>query len=398
MNATRRNAGFTLLELIVSMSILTFFLLMLTQLLGTGVRVFEQGESSQALADRAQAAARTVEAELRALQGPRALLEQGAPEARLLVQWLPHALVQRPPESLTWCQLLRAEAALQPDQERELQAGMLRSQAMEEAGPQGEQAVAARLRQLVGATPPQGRCGLWLQPWPSGDQEGAWLDLRVGRFLPGQPIEVQRDQLIDPMTVPVPGGPELPGPIVERNTRVLLDGLLHVEWQFWSQRTTAWRSEAGQGAEIVWDSARAGWMLDSDAGPVFSMDLGPESLSDPTDDVYPHAIRCVLVVGQEMSRAPEGMLADELDHSANVLRLLNPDRFPGPDDGGYVKVGPEWMRYGSRSGGELRGLVRGLRGTKARVHLRGTGVRVGRTVDFTIPLAFARDDWNGGRR
>jgi hypothetical protein len=200
------------------------------------------------------------------------------------------------------------------------------------------------------------------------------------------------------MKVPVPGGPELPGSAVERNTTKVLEGLLHLEWQLWSQRTRSWREGTGGGAELVWDSARAGWLLDADAGPVFGLDVGPESANDPTDDVDPHAIRCLVVVGQDPTRAPEGLLAEGLEASDTSLRLLNPARFPGSDDGGFVKVGPEWMRYGSRQGAELRGLERGLRGTKARAHRQGTGVRTGRTAAFTVPIVFARDEWNGGRR
>lgn len=58
--------GFTLLELVVVMGILSGFLLMLVQFLDSGVQLFSEGENGQALADRAEAARTAVDRELRA--------------------------------------------------------------------------------------------------------------------------------------------------------------------------------------------------------------------------------------------------------------------------------------------------------------------------------------------
>lgn len=389
-SATRAATGFTLIELLLTMGILSGFLLMLAQFVGTGIDVFDEGENGQAMADRAMAAARDAERELLGLQGPGPLPPPGEPPARLLVQWLPLGLVPRPEPHHTFCQLLRADAALEPARERALLQGMLRAQAEAEAGELGEAAVTARLQELLARTPLHGRGGLWLLPWPSGDQEGAYLQLRVLRLLPGQLLETGRDQWVDPMKVAVPGGPELPMLLIDRLTEVVTDGLLHFELEFWSQRTTA----DGRG-EVVWDSARAGWLSDPKAGPAFDLDVGPHSMFDPTDDVYPAAIRCRLVVAQDPRLPAEGMLARELEAGETSLRLLSPDRFPGPADGGHVKVGPEWIRYESLTGSELRGLKRGQRGTRPRSHNQGVRVRVGRTVEFTVPVPFARENWNG---
>src|SRR5690606_17815068 len=49
--ADRRDAGFTLLELVVAMGILTAFLVMLVQLLASGTRLVDDGERGQSLAD-----------------------------------------------------------------------------------------------------------------------------------------------------------------------------------------------------------------------------------------------------------------------------------------------------------------------------------------------------------
>ena len=128
---------------------------------------------------------------------------------------------------------------------------------------------------------------------------------------------------------------------------------------------------------------------------MFRFDRGPASATDPTDDVQPHAVLVRCVVAQPASEAPEGLLAEDLDRDATYLRLYNGDRFPGAIDGGWLKVGSEWMRYAAQEGDVLRGLQRGQRGTKARAHDSGTRVHVGRSVEFLVPVPHARDDWNG---
>ena len=198
------------------------------------------------------------------------------------------------------------------------------------------------------------------------------------------------------MVVPLPGSAELPAAALVAATRVLVEDVLHIELQMWSQRTRGWAgSGQGGGAEIVWDSARAGWLQDEAFGPVFALDRGPESAFDPTDDVFPHALRVLLVVADDEKQAAAGLLADDLQVEDRSLRLVAGDRFPGALDGGFVKVGGEWIRYGARDGDWLTGLQRGVRGTKARSHQASARVRTGRTAEFTIPLAHGKDDWNG---
>jgi prepilin-type N-terminal cleavage/methylation domain-containing protein len=54
--AAAAQGGFTLIELVVVMGILSGFLVMLVQLVGIGLRLFSDGELGQALADRSRAA------------------------------------------------------------------------------------------------------------------------------------------------------------------------------------------------------------------------------------------------------------------------------------------------------------------------------------------------------
>jgi hypothetical protein len=186
---------------------------------------------------------------------------------------------------------------------------------------------------------------------------------------------------------------------VYQATQPLLRDLLHVDFAFWGQRTSQW----GDGTSLasaasalrIWDSARGGWLTDTLAGGVFPLDRGAQSLGDPRDDVQPHAILVRCVVAQSAEFAAEGLLAAPLDVDDTAASLYDGGRFPGPVDGGFIKVRGEWIGYASRDGDQLRGLRRGARDTRVLEHPAGTRVHVGRTVEFVIPLAHGKDDWNG---
>lgn len=405
MNAPARDraaAGFTLLELMVVMGILTGFLVMLVQLVDTGLRLFHEGELGQQLADRSSHAQRVLAHELGALRGSTTGRDRTVADDRLVVQWLPIGLPPQPERDPTLVQVVRAAVHLPPDRELVLRDAALAVRIAEELPNLSPDEVGAEVARRRAHEPLRGIGNLLLLPWRQEGADDALLELRAAWFLPGQQVPVGRDLLVDPFDVAVPGSAALPGLLLHQLTIPLLRDLLHVEFQFWSQLTTGWSAgpasdlrSGGTAPEAVWDSARGGWLIDAIGGGTFVFDRGPASLRDPTDDVQPHAILVRCVVAQPADVAAEGLLAVDLDRGATGLQLLDGDRFPGASDGGWIKLRGEWLRYGSRDGDVLRGLVRGQRGTKARDHAVGTRVHVGRTVEFVVPVPHARDDWNG---
>ena len=406
--AGSRSRGFTLIELVVVMGILSGFLVMLVSLVDSGLTMFRDGETSQVLADRGARAQQVVRDELSRLRGSATGRDRQAVEDRLVVQVLPVGLPYTRARGATLVQVLRGAVHLSPDRELAIVGKRLAAEVLQEDPTLTPEEIVAEADKRAASEPLRGIGNLLMLPWRQEGDDDALLELRAGWFLPGQRIPSGPDRFVDPFDVVVPGGEELPGITVYEMTRPILSDLLHVEFGLWSQRTTSWGDARGplhgfqSGATArfsdplaIWDSARGGWLVDASQGGEFAFDLGPLSEADPTDDIHPHAILCRVVVAQDRDAAPEGLLARFVGADDTTLYLYDGAGFPGAGDGGYVKLGGEWIRYASLEGDRLLGCKRGQRATKILEHAAGTVVNVGRTVEFVVPVLHAKDDWNG---
>jgi len=397
---SRHDAGFTLIELVVVMGLLTIFAAFLIQLMSTSVGLFQQGERGQDLSDRADAAARAVEQPLHDMLGPSGV--EGGGEAlgtRLLVQWVAavaggsagSAAVAQAPR----VQVLRATVRIDERTEERLLRPALFAQAEATAEGKTQQAIEARLRELIAEAPRGRRASMLLVPRPAGDAEGAFFSVRRLLQLPGQRIPIDRRRDVDLMEVAEVGSPELPWPVVDQASESIAEDVLHLEFALWSQFTRGFDQRIGDGGpEFSWDSARAGLFGQrDDPREMFGLDVGPASLEDPTDDVYPRWVKVTLVVAAPIGS--EAVLAADLRAGDRNAEVLDEARLPDPRDVPYLKIGREWVRVGALAQRSLRGLVRGQRGTKESDHPAGSRVRAGRTVELFVRVPHGRDCWNG---
>ncbi|MHC4899590.1 MAG: type II secretion system protein [Planctomycetota bacterium] len=397
--ATRsKQHGFTLLEILMVMGLLFVFMTFLTNILFNATDVFSQAQKSQEIAQRILTAWRPTGECLQDMAGPTQQGDRGS-DARLLMQWANVGFRQ----GANRTQVLRSTVRVDPRVEmalleRQAKAGFVAMygdvEDMEQ-DPRYQQA----LQQLMQRRGLLGRAEMLLLPWPQGDTGGVFLELRRGLFLPDESLPFKEAEGRPLMAVREMGPPVFPAQRVLENTEVLASGILHLEYRLKSQYTTSWDQEPdSEGPEWVWDSARAGWFDEEATGrEQFSMDLAADSLQDATDDVYPYWVQYTLVAGSRAGGLPDAILAEAIHEDSKEVRLVNTDNLPDPAtiQDNMLKIGGEWVRFGSLRGRTLRGLRRGLRGTKARRHQRGTGVRAGRTHVGHVRLLHGRDNWNG---
>ncbi len=389
--------GFTLLEIMVVMGMLFVFMTFLTNVLFNATEVFSVAQRGTEITQRTLAAQRQVDECLRDMAGPTQKGDGGS-DARLLVQWMPAGLGV----AANNVQVLRATVRIHKRVEMEMLKRLAEAGFVDQYGEVEDldqdprfQSVLQQIMQRRGL---RGRAEMLLLPWPQGDAEGAFLELRRGLFLPGESLVFKEADGRSLMQLHEVRPPEFPAQRVLENTKVLASGILHLEYRLKSQYTTDWNLEPGSaGPEWVWDSARAGWFDETKTGrEQFTMDLGAGSLNTGTDDVYPYWVRYTLVVGNRAGGLPDAILADAISEGSKEARLVNTDTLPDPDTSDHMlKIGSEWVGFGTIRGRTLKGLRRGLRGTKARSHLRGTGVRAGRTRVGHVRLLHGRDNWNG---
>lgn len=411
MKRPHRQLGFTLLETLIVLGLLTSFCLFLAQILRTGVTLFGEGEIGQDLSDRAHNAASAVEDSLHAMLGPTRDLDEGQPpEARLFLTAVfgPNAPAKtaapkgsaagaaaaKPPYPF-----LVSSVRLDADQETALLVKRFRDEVRATLRGKSETEIDIKVREALRDAPRSGRGAMWLFAHPQGDPEQAYLEIRRRLFLGGQRAPVLGpggvEGGVDPLFCESDGAFSAI-PKYWEDSEVLAANVLHLEFAFWSQYTRTWDTGGDGGPEHTWDSARAG-QLSASKNPRenFTLDLGPQSLTIPSDDVWPHYAQVTLVVDRSGDDRPDAVLAREISANDSDVPLMSVEHLPPVEDSPFVKIGSEWVEYRKQGSSMLQGVLRGRRGTSPAPHPAGTRVRVGKTVVITLKLACGRDCWNG---
>ncbi len=373
--------GFTLVELLVVMSLLGILGVLLLQLFSGGLEIWSRGENLRAMLEQGASVADLVCSDLERIRGsgdgPRV-------EGRLLAApaSLP-GLDEKGAEVPAWRFLRstspeeRAPASAFPPAEGERKNGPTAEPPRPGEGSPGKKGEAGETALEI------------LFPFVSRYESlepGVYLSLRRG-LVPG--IEATP---FHPWFSSKPF-PSL-GALLDR-TQEVTDGLLYFGIRFWSQETRSWEDDPSEGgAQVWWDSTRGGGTLDAPGGG-FDMDLGPWSLRVPWDDVFPRAILLEFVLEAPPGEARCAITREALGaDSKGPLWVDYPERLGWKaSEGGFVKIEGEWIRYRELRGETLLGLARGVRGTKAAAHPAGKRIHVGWTVRRVIRLSRARDWW-----
>ncbi len=194
--------------------------------------------------------------------------------------------------------------------------------------------------------------------------------------------------------------------------RVREKGLLHFGITLRRVFARTWDPGAtlGDGSETLpyvgpaWDSTRAFNLTKEDPNWRPPLTVGPDSLVDPSDDIFPAFVRLEVVLarrGRFSDARGDLAVLEPVSESDLKLRVTDTDLLLGTGLGArrHLKVGTEWMEYDTAGVDPLTGAVsvrRGVRGTRAQVHPAGARAYVGDAARTELRLPVFRDRYASG--
>lgn len=158
----------------------------------------------------------------------------------------------------------------------------------------------------------------------------------------------------------------------------LADNVLYLAIKCWSASTTTWdeqQSPESGGPSFIWDSTCAR------LGAFFAKNMQPDSLQ-----MFPLKMQITLMLAS--NETPVAILAEELSPEQKTLRIKNATAWPtiAPASMRIVNVGTECMSYTVYENGMLKELSRGVLGTQAQNHSVGRRVCQGEIFTVTVFL------------
>ncbi len=178
----------------------------------------------------------------------------------------------------------------------------------------------------------------------------------------------------------------------------LLKGVLHFGVAFWTPRSADWNinygKSGGDSPVLTWDSTRGVLPQGQNPGQnQFAFARGAKSLSDPRDDISPRALRVSFVFKRTGRDSVEGQLMKALDEGGRKA-TVDSTAFAAGAARDFIKIGTEWMSFSGRTDEVFSLTSRGARGSSPSSHERGDMVHCGASVVRTIMIPSYREDWN----
>ncbi|MBC8261032.1 MAG: prepilin-type N-terminal cleavage/methylation domain-containing protein [Planctomycetia bacterium] len=167
--------------------------------------------------------------------------------------------------------------------------------------------------------------------------------------------------------------------------RPVADGVLYLAWSFWGGDRRRWSDGKSQQALPYWDSTRGILEPPADAGIAWDA----RSRDRHEDDVFPDTAEILLVLNPSRSRALARLTTDIGDDD-DVLILDSVNEY-STNGQLHIRLDSEWILVGEIQGNRFVDCQRGVRGTKAVEHLRGTRAVSGTEFRRTIRIPGYRD-------
>lgn len=413
---TRTQEGFTLLEILIAMSLFVMLGGMVVVFLRQSLDIFYTGTRESAQLDRQDIILPQVRADLSSLALPASFQAPSPP----------------PPEDLLRRKGMDAPPAARPELVR-LRAGYVKLTKTGVAAFKDYPCYyiafvvadanegADRLRRRAGEVPAKGGQLKPLTPGTVGDRDArylatgglmevVWIAVPSSAMTaddPSAPVYPAMLTLYRGFRTPIgdpersllnPANLDTPAKIAAA-CRPVARGLIHFGATWRRAFATGWDTELGVGlgeqapyVGPLWDSSRAF----EKAWPLFK---GPESLVDPSDDLFPPFVRLEATLAEVTQSGPgrgEFTLRAACTADDTILKVGDVDILMQPNRGKerWLKVDSEWMSYTLRDVNYQKREVRvrrGMRGTKKDTHEAGAWCYVGTPAMLQMRLPVSRE-------
>lgn len=379
---------FTLLEILVAMSILVVLGTSLLVILRGGLQTWRRSEARRESFDHAQAVLLQLRDDLNnALAPPESPLKGlGEVEARLMC--MPGA------GGRTQLFLVRSLKAENEHPITGHAGSQIGADAVIDQRDDLAEARAARLRATGGEAE---------VAWVHGPGGVLYRGIRTPIGPPGSLFEPDSFELAPPPgAAPAAPAASQAGPQPALLRPFALE-VIHFECLFWSQYTTTWstqhppvrnpRPNERPGPLDYWDSTRA-LLRFPDADPdVFHTFKAADSLTDPRDDIFPANVQVTLAFREPSPAGSSTFLAAPVAPGDEEIVVEDPSRLP---EKGFVYVNDEWIAYDAIEGRRLQVSQRGARNTQAQQHEGSEEVYAGHTFSAVLEVPAWREDPSDG--
>ncbi len=353
MKRTLRRAGFTLVELLLALGLLTILVLALIRLLDTSLNIWGRTEASRDLLEMGSSVLDLVADDLVAIDG--------GPRGDLLCEWTRFDTDQNGLTDMLWPRLTFVRQATRADRAR------IDPDGTRDARSVGLLEVGYAVLPPGGSDPAKRSMGvLWRGERLLGD--GGTLSF----FDPG---------FYGNTSKPVAGAFE-----------EVTGGVLWFELQFASQTTIVrdgWKAgEALQDSSLAWDA----WGRQR----IRSGDIERNRLAAgmPAADelpVLPRRVRIEVELERPAELRKRAHLIADIDAEATTLRVDDETRLP--ESGAYVLLDEEWVQIVSKSRGRV-GVLRAVRDSRPTTHAAGVLLHHGWKLVREVAVPLYREDWN----
>jgi prepilin-type N-terminal cleavage/methylation domain-containing protein len=175
----------------------------------------------------------------------------------------------------------------------------------------------------------------------------------------------------------------------------IADDILHLGFRFWTPVTNTWkevppvvtrRPEGESGPTSYWDSTRA---ILTTPGEAHHFRWFPriDSLDDPADDVFPERVEVTVVVRGGYLQG-DARLAEEMNESSTGVLVSGTLDLPADPRDRMVLIDDEWIAVEGIAGGRLKFVAagRGRRWTLPAKHSLGAAVELGVTFRRIVEI------------